>query len=59
MGDRKAVQMAVRMPRELRAAALEKARRHDLSLSQVVRQLLREWLAEDLPAEGEIPSDSE
>ena len=54
MDDKKdTVHMAVRMPRELREAALQKARKQDLSLSQVVRRLVREWLAEDPPEEAQ------
>lgn len=59
VGKTDSVQMAVRIPRQLREAALAKARREDLTLSQVVRRLLREWLAEDPSAEGDIPSNVE
>ncbi len=41
-----------RLPTSLLDAALEKARKQDLSLAQVLRRLLREWV-EDPPAEEE------
>ncbi len=47
------VQMTIRMPIELRDATRKKSRREDLSASQVVRRLLREWLADDLPQRKE------
>ena len=47
------VRLGIRIPRELRDAALEKARRQDLTLSQVVRHYLRAWLAADPPEEPE------
>lgn len=40
-----------RLPRDLREAALEKARREDILLSQVLRRFLRAWVAEDPPEE--------
>jgi hypothetical protein len=46
------VRLGIRISRELRDAALEKARREDLTLSQVVRHFLRDWVAEDPP---EVP----
>jgi predicted DNA binding CopG/RHH family protein len=39
----------VRVTEDLLEAAKEKAQREDLTLSQVIRHLLREWLAEDSP----------
>jgi antitoxin component of RelBE/YafQ-DinJ toxin-antitoxin module len=53
MSEQKDVRLSIRIPRELRDAALEKARREDLTLSQVVRHFLRQWLAENPPPEPE------
>ena len=36
-----------RLPRELLDAALEKARREDVLLSQVLRRFLREWVRDE------------
>jgi antitoxin component of RelBE/YafQ-DinJ toxin-antitoxin module len=38
---------SIRLDDELEQAAREKCHRLDLNLSQVVRQLLRQWLAEE------------
>jgi len=38
-----------RLPQSLLDAALEKARRKDLTLAQVLRRLLKQWIAEDPP----------
>lgn len=38
-------QTTIRLPEELLESAKEKAQKEDLSFSQVVRKLLREWLA--------------
>ena len=35
-----------RLPKDLLDKALKKARRQDLSLAQVLRRLLREWIEE-------------
>jgi hypothetical protein len=45
--------LSIRIPRDLHHAALERARRQDLTLSQVVRHYLRDWVEEDLPEEDE------
>ena len=36
-----------RLPQELYEKAKEKAKREDITLSQVLRRCLREWVAED------------
>ena len=46
---------SVRLPDELEAAAREKCKRLDVSLSYVVRRLLREWVNE---VEDETPSQT-
>ena len=48
-----------RLPRSLLDAALEKARREDFTLAQVLRRCVREWVAQDsLESEKEeSPSD--
>ena len=51
MSDKKDVRLAIRISRELRDAALEKARREDLTVSQVVRRFLKQWVTEDPPEE--------
>lgn len=38
-----------RLPQELYEKAKEKAKREDITLSQVLRRCLREWVAEDPP----------
>jgi len=38
-----------RLPSDLFEAALAKAKREDLTLAQVLRRFLREWVAEDPP----------
>lgn len=43
-------QVIVRMPRELHNAIKEEARRHDLTMSQVVRRAVRQYL--DPPSSG-------
>ena len=42
---------SIRLDDELEQAAREKCRRLDLNLSQVVRQLLRQWIADDEEAD--------
>ena len=49
MSDKKDVRLAIRISRKLREAALEKARREDLTVSQVVRRFLKQWTEEDPP----------
>ena len=47
-------QFQFRIPSELLVKALEKAREQDLTLSQVLRRFLREWV-EDPPEENDEP----
>jgi hypothetical protein len=42
-----------RLPSDLFEAAQAKAERQDLTLAQVLRRFLREWVAEDPPEEPE------
>jgi len=49
---------SIRIPDELEQAAREKCRRLDLNLSQVIRQLLRQWIADDEPEETNQPCAS-
>ena len=42
-----------RLPQSLFDAALEKARREDLTLAQVIRRALREWIKDDPPEQEE------
>ena len=49
--------LALRIDPELKAAAQAKAEAEDLTLSQVVRHLLRDWLKES--NKGEQPSDDD
>jgi hypothetical protein len=42
-----------RLPSELFEAARAKAEREDLTLAQVLRHFLREWVKEDPPEEPE------
>jgi predicted DNA binding CopG/RHH family protein len=42
-----------RLSSELFEAAMAKAAREDLTLAQVLRRFLRQWVAEDLPEEPE------
>jgi hypothetical protein len=42
-----------RLPTDLFEAAQAKAKRQDLTLAQVLRRFLREWVAEDPPGEPE------
>ena len=41
-----------RLPKSLLDTALEKARRDDLTLAQVLRRLLRVWVESDPPTES-------
>lgn len=57
MAEEKDARYQFRLPQSLLDAALDKARRQDLSLSQVLRRLIREWV-EDPPEpeqEGQEP----
>jgi hypothetical protein len=42
-----------RLPSELFDAAMARAAREDLTLAQVLRRFLRQWVAEDKPEEPE------
>ena len=55
--SKKEIRLAVRIPAELRDAAQEKAKREDLTVSQVVRRFLREWVG--LPPESEQEDETE
>jgi predicted HicB family RNase H-like nuclease len=46
MAQEKDAKYQFRVPRSLLEKAVEKARRQDLSLAQVLRRLLREWVKE-------------
>ncbi len=46
--------ITIRVPQELYEKAKEKAKREDITVSQVLRRCLREWV-EDSPEEGEEP----
>jgi hypothetical protein len=46
-----------RLPTELFEAASAKAKRQDLTLAQVIRRFLREWLEDDSPPEEAEPED--
>jgi len=47
MDEPKNVRLSIRIPEWLRRAAVEKAKREDLTVAQMVRRFLREWVAED------------
>lgn len=47
MTSEKDARYQFRLPQNLLDAALEKARVQDLSLAQVLRRLLREWVKKD------------
>ncbi len=47
------VRLALRIDPELKEAAQAKAKAEDLTLSQVVRRLLRNWIIDDPPTEQE------
>ena len=50
--------LGLRIPPELKQAAQKKAEAEDLTLSQVVRRLLRQWIMEDKqPEEKENQED--
>ena len=46
-----------RLSTELFEASSAKAKRQDLTLAQVIRRFLREWVGEDLPPEEAEPED--
>ena len=41
--------VTIRLPQELHDKAKAKAKREDITISQVLRRCLREWVAEDPP----------
>ena len=47
MSAEKDARLSIRIPSDLLAKAITKAKAEDLTLSQVVRRFLREWVAED------------
>jgi predicted DNA binding CopG/RHH family protein len=47
--DKQDTKIDVRLPRELAWAAKRKARQQDRPLSQVIRELLRTWIADKPP----------
>ena len=46
-----------RLPNELFEAAMDKSAREDLTLAQVLRRFLREWVEEDALGEPEKRQD--
>jgi len=44
-----------RLPQSLLDVALEKAKRDDITLAQILRRFLREWVAEDGQPEEKPP----
>lgn len=52
MDDPKDVRLSIRIPEWLRRAAVEKAKREDLTVAQLVRRFLRDWVAEDQEEES-------
>ena len=48
-----------RLPQELLEAAQAKAKLEDLTLSQVLRRCLREWVKDDPPAEANPEEESQ
>ena len=44
------VNTSVRLPEELHRRVQEKCEREDITLSQVIRRLLRQWLGNEPPA---------
>ena len=48
-----------RLSRSLLDAALKKARREDLTLAQVLRRCVREWVGQDPPEREEEESPKE
>ena len=49
--------LTLRIDPELKKAAQAKAKADDLTLSQVVRRFLREWVAEDKQPEEKPPKE--
>ena len=45
--------IGARVPPELKEAVEDKAQKKDLTVSQVIRRLLRRWIAENGDEEGE------
>ena len=51
MAEPKDTRFQLRLPKGLLEKALDKAKRQDLSLAQVLRRFLREWVKEDPESE--------
>ena len=49
------IKTSVRLPEELHRRAREKCRREDITLSQVIRRCLREWVRDDSPEQEDQP----
>lgn len=49
--------ITIRLPQELYDQAKAKAKREDITLSQVLRRYLREWIKEDKQPEERPPKD--
>ena len=53
MDGNKSAKLTIRLPQDLLDAAHETARRTDITISQIVRRCLREWVEENSPDEPE------
>lgn len=53
----KDARITIRVPQKLYDQAREKAQREDITLSQVLRRYLRQWIAEDKQPEERPPED--
>jgi hypothetical protein len=51
--------LSVRIEADLLEAALKKAKKEDLTVSQVVRRFLRKWVRDDPPEEREIGQEED
>ncbi len=49
----------IRVPKELHQQVREKAKCEDLTFSQVVRKLLREWVADEPPQDEKAKSQEQ
>jgi len=56
VSDKKDARLVIRISRELREAALAKARLEDITVSQYVRRCLMQWVG-ILPSESEPPTE--
>ena len=59
MTQEKDARFQFRVSQAVLEAALAKARREDLTLSQVLRRLLRQWVTDDPPGSGQTPPGGE